>query len=64
MQEAGFTESTLVATLAGEPLYASQGYRAASLEVLPLDGGSSLPVIRMNKRLLSRADLLRVEQGR
>ena len=52
MRLAAFTESTLVATIAGEPLYASQGYRVTAREALPLDGGLSLPVIRMTKRLL------------
>lgn len=46
---AGFREAVLVATLAGEPLYASFGYTVAERYEVPLAGGLVLPVVRMVK---------------
>ncbi|MEN9678541.1 MAG: hypothetical protein RIS76_4437 [Verrucomicrobiota bacterium] len=46
---AGFREAVLVATLAGEPLYASFGYSVAERYDLPLPDGLTLPVVRMVK---------------
>ncbi len=46
---AGFRDAVLVATLAGEPLYASFGYSVAERYEVPLAGGLTLPVVRMVK---------------
>jgi N-acetylglutamate synthase-like GNAT family acetyltransferase len=54
---AGFREAVLVATLAGEPLYASFGYTVAERYEVPLSGGLTLPVVRMAK-CFDRNDLL------
>jgi GNAT superfamily N-acetyltransferase len=48
---AGFREVELVATLAGEPLYASVGYGVRERYEVPLRDGLSLSVVRMGKRL-------------
>ena len=48
---AGFTSVELVATLAGEPLYAAFDYAAAERYDIPLAGGLALPVVRMVKTL-------------
>lgn len=50
LREAGFREAILVATLAGEPLYASCGYRVAERDEIPLSAGLTLPVVRMFKK--------------
>jgi hypothetical protein len=42
---------SLVATLAGEPLYAAFGYLAAERYEIPLAGGLSLPAVRMTKSI-------------
>jgi predicted N-acetyltransferase YhbS len=49
---AGFRGAQLVATLAGEPLYAACGYTAVERFDLPMTGGLSLPVVRMTKQLV------------
>lgn len=55
---AGFCDAVLVATLAGEPLYASCGYTVVERSSLRLSAGLTLPVVRMTKRFsLSRASL-------
>lgn len=46
---AGFREAVLVATLAGEPLYASFGYTVAERYEVALSGSLTLPVVRMIK---------------
>ena len=46
---AGFRDAVLVATLAGEPLYAAFGYAVAERYEVPLPGGLTLPVVRMVK---------------
>lgn len=51
MRSAGFFEAVLVATLAGEPLYASNGYTVLEREVVSLGGGLVLPVVRMGRNL-------------
>jgi|SRR5581483_3035258 GNAT superfamily N-acetyltransferase len=48
--EARFRSVELVATLAGEPLYAASGYTVVERCALPMAGGLSLPVVRMTKR--------------
>ncbi len=45
----GFTRATMVATLAGEPLYARFGYAVAERYEVPLRDGLMLPVVRMTK---------------
>ncbi|MEO8305031.1 MAG: GNAT family N-acetyltransferase [Betaproteobacteria bacterium] len=44
---AGFRSVDIVATLAGEPLYALFGYAAVERYEIPMAGGLSLPVVRM-----------------
>ena len=46
---AGFTRIELVATLAGEPLYAAFGYLVIERYEAPLANGLKLPVVRMAK---------------
>lgn len=46
---AGFHDAVLVATLAGEPLYASFGYFVAERYEVPLSDTLTLPVVRMVK---------------
>lgn len=51
INESGFRSVDIVATLAGEPLYASFGYAVVERYDLALAGGRSLPVVRMAKRM-------------
>jgi len=46
---AGFRRVDIVATLAGEPLYASFGYVVVERCEIAMAGGLSLPVVRMTK---------------
>lgn len=46
---AGFREAVMVATLAGEPLYASCGYAVTERYEVPLSHELTLPVVRMGK---------------
>ena len=48
---AGFTRTTLGATLTGVPFYAARGYAAGEREETPLPGGGTLTVIHMGKAL-------------
>lgn len=48
--KARFSRIELVATLAGEPLYARFGYAATERYEVPLCNGLTLPVVRMTKR--------------
>jgi GNAT superfamily N-acetyltransferase len=45
--KAGFRAVEISATLTGEPLYASFGYRAVEYYDIPMAGGLKLPVVRM-----------------
>jgi len=47
---AGFHTAELVATLAGEPLYASASYTVVERYEVPLPGKLALPVVRMTRR--------------
>jgi GNAT superfamily N-acetyltransferase len=47
--QAGFRSIEIVATLAGEPLYASFGYVVRGRFPIALANGSSMPVVRMAK---------------
>jgi GNAT superfamily N-acetyltransferase len=49
---ANFSNAELVATLAGEPLYAAFAYGAVERYEVPMSGGLKLPVVRMKRRLL------------
>jgi predicted N-acetyltransferase YhbS len=49
--EARFRRIELVATLAGEPLYAAFAYEAVERYEITLPNGLGLPVVRMQKRL-------------
>jgi predicted N-acetyltransferase YhbS len=52
--EAGFRTVDIVATLAGEPLYASFGYAVVDRYDIALAGGLMLPAVRMTKSMESR----------
>ena len=52
---AGFHTAELVATLTGEPLYASFNYTVVERYDVPMSNGLSLQVVRMNKRLKPEA---------
>lgn len=52
--QAGFRGIVLMATLAGEPLYAAGGYVAVERCEIPLVSDVSLPVVRMAKNLVPR----------
>ena len=49
--ESGFRTVDIVATLAGEPLYAAFGYAVVERYEIPLADGLGLPAVRMTKRL-------------
>ena len=51
--ESGFRTVDIVATLAGEPLYASFGYAVVERYDIAMVGGLSLPVVRMTKSMES-----------
>jgi N-acetylglutamate synthase-like GNAT family acetyltransferase len=51
IRAAGFRTVEIVATLTGEPLYASFGCITVERYEVPMRGGLSLPVVRMTKRL-------------
>jgi predicted N-acetyltransferase YhbS len=48
---AGFGVVDIVATLAGEPLYASFGFAVVERYDIPIADGLTLPVVRMTKRM-------------
>jgi GNAT superfamily N-acetyltransferase len=50
---AGFRKVDIVATLPGEPLYASFGYTVVERYEIPMTNGMSLAVVRMTKQLQS-----------
>ena len=51
IREAGFRAVEIVATLAGEPLYASFDYAVVERYAIPLRNGLALPVVRMSKKV-------------
>jgi len=51
IRAAGFRTVEIVATLAGEPLYASFGYAAVERYAIAMAGGLKLPVVRMARRM-------------
>jgi GNAT superfamily N-acetyltransferase len=59
MTACGFRNAMLVATLAGEPLYASCGYTAARRYEIPLANDLTLPVVEMRKHLPIHATCIR-----
>ncbi|MEP6670546.1 MAG: GNAT family N-acetyltransferase [Chthoniobacter sp.] len=54
IRAAGFREAMMVATLAGEPLYAAFGYVVDERYEVSLAGGLTLPVVRMSKVFIKR----------
>jgi len=54
IEESGFHTVDIVATLAGEPLYASFGYTVVERYEIPMASGLGLPVVRMTKSMDSR----------
>ena len=52
--DAGFANAELVATLAGEPLYAAFGYSVVERYELSMQTGLTLPVVRMTRRLAAQ----------
>ena len=51
--DAGFKAMELVATLAGEPLYAASGFAAVERFEIPLIGTLAMPVVRMRKNIVA-----------
>jgi len=49
IRAAGFHQVEIIATLAGEPLYATFGYAVVERYDVPLNGGLRLPVVRMTR---------------
>ncbi len=56
---AGFTELTLVATLAGVPLYRACGFETVEPVTVRLSNGLDLPCLRMRKSLAAGSPVLR-----
>ena len=54
IEQAGFHIVVIVATLAGEPLYAAFGYAVIERYDIPLQGGLGLPAVRMTKRISAK----------
>lgn len=54
MLDGGFHSAALVATPAGEPLYAARGYHEVERFEIPLSSKLTLPAVRMVKQLRSR----------
>jgi len=52
--DAGFKTMELVATLAGQPLYAAFGFAAIEHFEIPLGDALSMPVVRMRKHIAER----------
>ena len=50
-RQQGFTRAELVATLPGEPLYASMGYQVTRRFDIPMPGGEVLPAASMVRAL-------------
>lgn len=51
ISEAGFRTVVIMSTLAGEPLYASFGYKVSERCDIEMAGGLKLPVVRMERSL-------------
>jgi hypothetical protein len=49
---AGFARFEMGATLTGVPLYQARGYVAVENLAVPLANGESLPIVRMEKRIV------------
>jgi N-acetylglutamate synthase-like GNAT family acetyltransferase len=49
LQMAGFRRAEIVATLAGQPLYAAFGYRSDQRLALPLEDGLTIEGVKMSK---------------
>ena len=55
IRAANFRNVEIVATLAGEPLYAAFGYAVIERYEIAMTGGLSLPVVRMTKSLATES---------
>jgi N-acetylglutamate synthase-like GNAT family acetyltransferase len=64
IQKAGFLSAELVATLTGEPLYASFNYRIIERYEVPVSTGLTLPVVRMAKRFNSAQSVVMERLGK
>jgi hypothetical protein len=51
IRKSGFRSVDTIATLAGEPLYASFGYAVVERYDIAMASGLSLPVVRMTKSM-------------
>jgi GNAT superfamily N-acetyltransferase len=51
----GFTRAEIAATLTGEPLYVSAGYRVTEHFDIPLANGLPLPCVRLSKTFQTKA---------
>ena len=51
--EAGFTRLEMGATLSGVAFYKAKGYAAVENQEVPLGNGELLPIVKMEKRVLS-----------
>ena len=49
--QAGFRTVDIVATLAGEPLYAAFGYEVVERYEIPMTAGLGLPAVRMTRKI-------------
>jgi len=56
IRDARFRSIDLVATLAGEPLYAACGYKTVQRYEIEMSNGLKLPAVRMTKHLETRVD--------
>jgi GNAT superfamily N-acetyltransferase len=54
-REAGYTRFEMGATLTGVPFYEARGYTAVESLTVPLAGGESMAIVRMEKRYLREA---------
>ena len=48
---AGFLRMEMGATLSGVPFYRARGYAEVENQVVPLNNGETLPIVRMSKKL-------------
>jgi hypothetical protein len=51
--EAGFTRLEMGATLSGTAFYKAKGYAAVENQEVPLGNGEVLPIVKMEKRVVT-----------